>query len=70
MKLSTKTAEKHLIIGMTLVHSVMSIVFKSLAFLKLEFYPNQTGLLFEGGGGGFILTFLFSTIAMARLVRA
>ena len=37
LKLSTKTAEEHLIIGMTLVHSVISIVFKSLAFLRLEF---------------------------------
>ena len=37
LKLSTKTAEMHLIIGMTLVHSVISIVFKFLAFLKLEF---------------------------------
>ena len=37
LMLSTKTAEEHLIIGMTLVHSVISIVFKSLAFLKLEF---------------------------------
>ena len=37
LKLSTKTAEEHLIAGMTLVHSVISIVFKSLAFLKLEF---------------------------------
>ena len=38
LKLSTKTADMHLIIGMTLVHSVIiSIVFKFLAFLKLEF---------------------------------
>ena len=37
LKLSSKTAEEHLIIGITLVHSVISIVFKSLAFLKLEF---------------------------------
>ena len=37
LMLSTKTAEEHLIIGMTLIHSVISIVFKSLAFLKLEF---------------------------------
>ena len=37
LKLSTKTAEVHLIIGMTLVNFVISIVFKFLAFLKLEF---------------------------------
>ena len=37
LKLSTKTAEEHSVIGMTLVHSVISIVFKSLAFLTLEF---------------------------------
>ena len=37
LKLSTKTAEEHSIIGMTLVHSVISIVLKSLTFLKLEF---------------------------------
>ena len=37
IKVINEKAEEHLIIGMTLVHSVISIVFKYLAFLKLEF---------------------------------